>query len=281
MLSDVARGLAHLHVLGLVHRDIKPANVLLTQVQSGVLGRIGDFGVARVMEAEAATAHGGTMVGGRTRTMQGGAAAGTLVYMAPEYLKSATCTAKVDSFAFGLTTLVALTGEPAERAARATIGGETYDNLLELYYEEIYDAPDVLVRRLDPHADPRGGLDHWMPHLPSVRELHGLVQRCLEHTKGRRADVASLVPTLEGARAAAEALCRAERVVPMEHCCPLSLEPMRDPVVAADGNTYERAHLERWLAAKDTSPLTGKALPHKLLVPNYNLKKLIAEAALG
>lgn len=96
ILSDVVRGLAHLHELGLVHRDIKPANLLLQCVQSGLLARIGDFGVARAMEAEARVAGSTTLVS-RSRTSHTTRAdvAGTLVYMAPEYLKSATCTTKV------------------------------------------------------------------------------------------------------------------------------------------------------------------------------------------
>lgn len=44
-----------------------------------------------------------------------------------------------------------------------------------------------------------------------------------------------------------------------------------DPVVAADGHTYERRAISRWLRSNDTSPLTGGILLHKELVPNYLL----------
>ena len=54
-------------------------------------------------------------------------------------------------------------------------------------------------------------------------------------------------------------------------CCPISGLPMKDPVVAADGHTYERAAISRWLRESDTSPLTGERLPHKELAPNYLL----------
>jgi hypothetical protein len=44
---------------------------------------------------------------------------------------------------------------------------------------------------------------------------------------------------------------------------------MRDPVVAADGHTYERAGAERWFARHGAvSMVTGAALPHTHLVPN-------------
>jgi hypothetical protein len=44
---------------------------------------------------------------------------------------------------------------------------------------------------------------------------------------------------------------------------------MRDPVVAADGHTYERAGAERWFAQHGAvSMVTGAPLPHVHLVPN-------------
>jgi hypothetical protein len=33
-------------------------------------------------------------------------------------------------------------------------------------------------------------------------------------------------------------------------CCPIGLDIFSDPVVAADGETYERAAIERWIADK-------------------------------
>ena len=79
ILSDVCRGLAHLHNLNVVHRDIKPANILLQQVQSGCLARIGDFGVARAMETEAHTLGSGTMAS-QSKTWQSARVAGSACY---------------------------------------------------------------------------------------------------------------------------------------------------------------------------------------------------------
>lgn len=61
--------------------------------------------------------------------------------------------------------------------------------------------------------------------------------------------------------------------------CPITQEPMREPVVAADGHTYERAAIVRWFKTSDKSPLTGSVLPHKNLVPNYMLLSSIQEAS--
>ena len=46
----------------------------------------------------------------------------------------------------------------------------------------------------------------------------------------------------------------------------------QDPVIAADGYTYEYAAIAHWLQTKKHSPVTHKQLQHKLLVPNLVLK---------
>ena len=59
--------------------------------------------------------------------------------------------------------------------------------------------------------------------------------------------------------------------------CPIGRELMRDPVNCADGHSYERASIERWLATKGTSPRTGAQLPNKVLIPNHALRNSIEE----
>ena len=51
---------------------------------------------------------------------------------------------------------------------------------------------------------------------------------------------------------------------------------MVDPVIAADGHTYERAAIAAWLQQHHTSPVTGAPLPHPRLVPNLLIKNAIA-----
>lgn len=59
--------------------------------------------------------------------------------------------------------------------------------------------------------------------------------------------------------------------------CPITLELMRDPVMAADGHTYERDALLRWLKTSNKSPATGAPLANCTIVPNYCVKMLIQE----
>ena len=51
---------------------------------------------------------------------------------------------------------------------------------------------------------------------------------------------------------------------------------MIDCVIAADGYSYERTAIRKWLLDSDQSPVTGKALPHNSLLPNINLKSIIS-----
>ena len=59
--------------------------------------------------------------------------------------------------------------------------------------------------------------------------------------------------------------------LPTMPCCPISGMPMKEPVVAADGHTYEKKAISRWFRTSNKSPLTGQELPHTELIPNYLL----------
>lgn len=48
-----------------------------------------------------------------------------------------------------------------------------------------------------------------------------------------------------------------------------------DPVIAADGFTYERSAIENWIARKGTSPMTNEPLPHLGLTPNRFAKSAV------
>ncbi|XP_035460710.2 uncharacterized protein LOC118283111 isoform X1 [Scophthalmus maximus] len=64
--------------------------------------------------------------------------------------------------------------------------------------------------------------------------------------------------------------------VPDEFMCPITTELMKDPVIAADGYSYERESIETWIRGKNkTSPMTNLALQTTLLTPNRSLKMAI------
>lgn len=57
--------------------------------------------------------------------------------------------------------------------------------------------------------------------------------------------------------------------------CPIHLGLLRKPVVAADGQTYSRRPLERWLRHNGTSPLTRELLPTNDLCNNHLAHRVI------
>lgn len=77
-----------------------------------------------------------------------------------------------------------------------------------------------------------------------------------------------------------------------EFVCPITRELITDPVIAADGHTYDRSAIEQWLhggagaplsrsgasgSSRRTSPKTGQPLEHLHLIPNHNLKRLLSD----
>jgi hypothetical protein len=62
----------------------------------------------------------------------------------------------------------------------------------------------------------------------------------------------------------------------LEFMCPILHERMKEPVVAADGHTYERQAIEKWMQLRNTSPMTGAPLQHRFLTKNFALRSIIA-----
>lgn len=60
--------------------------------------------------------------------------------------------------------------------------------------------------------------------------------------------------------------------IPQRLICAITNQIMSDPVVAADGYTYEREAIKKWLSAHHTSPKTGEVLKHKELTENRDKK---------
>jgi len=69
---------------------------------------------------------------------------------------------------------------------------------------------------------------------------------------------------------------------PNEFLCPITSTLMVDPVIAVDGQSYERAAITQWFSnhprlAQVLSPMTNKPLASRALVPNLSLRKLIQD----
>ena len=54
---------------------------------------------------------------------------------------------------------------------------------------------------------------------------------------------------------------------------------MVNPVIAADGHTYERSAMQHWLKGSSISPVTGDKLSHTRFVSNVLVKSALAQHA--
>jgi serine/threonine-protein kinase len=87
-LSQAARALDKAHARGVIHRDLKPENLFLSTRDEGTTLKILDFGIAKVLQAAAASSTRG---------------AGTPLYMAPEQTRrSSKIGPATDVWALGL-----------------------------------------------------------------------------------------------------------------------------------------------------------------------------------
>ncbi|KAK1267771.1 L-type lectin-domain containing receptor kinase VII.1 [Acorus gramineus] len=136
ILKDVAAGVVYLHEgweQRVVHRDIKASNVMLDR---DMIGRLGDFGLARV--------HSHGRAGATTRVV------GTVGYMAPEVVREGRATDKTDVFGFGVLVLEVVCG-------RRPIGEDGSQPLIE-WVLGLMEGGD-LVSALDPWIRRTGGYD--------------------------------------------------------------------------------------------------------------------------
>lgn len=155
LLIELCDAVDHAHRQGVLHRDLKPGNIL---VDGQGQPRILDFGVARILDEEAAPA---------LRTVTG-ALVGTLAYMSPEQAgaEGRGLDRRSDVFALGVVGFELLTG----RLPRET---------------DALPLPAALRRIREDEAPLAGGLD------PALRgDVETILAKALAHEPGQRYDSA-------------------------------------------------------------------------------------------
>ena len=116
MALEIARGLHYLHEeceAQIIHCDIKPENVLL---DVNYTAKIADFGLSKLLDKQ------------QTRTDTN--VRGTIGYMAPEWLRMAPITFKVDVYSFGVILLEIICGRRHIEPSRVEEESEKDDLIL-------------------------------------------------------------------------------------------------------------------------------------------------------
>ncbi|XP_002991386.2 U-box domain-containing protein 52 isoform X2 [Selaginella moellendorffii] len=255
--AEVASALYFLHNLGpepVVHRDLKPANILLDHNN---VSKVGDVGLAKLVPERLAAIN--------STYFRDTTPVGTFAYIDPEYQRTGLFGPKSDVYALGIVILQLLTG-------RGPVG-------VHAIVEEAIECGNF-SSVLDSSAG------DWP--VGKAEEVACLALQCAEMRRRQRPMLETVLPMLDGARnyaencAAIHATNRAlagdpKAVPPSIFLCPIFREVMQEPVVAADGYTYEYEAIRQWFQAHDTSPLTNLRLEHKQLTPHHALNKLITE----
>ncbi|HEY3562634.1 MAG TPA: serine/threonine-protein kinase [Kribbella sp.] len=157
IITQVGRGLKHLHARGVLHRDVKPANVLFRTDPNGDRAMLSDLGLGKALSEVSRI------------TMPGG----TPAYVAPEQVMGERLDHRADLYSLGAVAYAAFTGQAPHGVA--TLGAvmqiEKPPPSMTTLREDIPDAIDVVVRRaLEPDRDQRWpDLDSF---LNALREAH-------------------------------------------------------------------------------------------------------------
>jgi serine/threonine protein kinase len=157
IITQVGRGLKHLHARGVLHRDVKPANVLFHSDPSGDRAMLSDLGLGKSL-AEVSRI-----------TMPGG----TPAYVAPEQVMGERLDHRADLYSLGAVAYAAFTGQAPHGVASlgAVMQIDAPPPSMTTLRADVPDAIDVVVRRaLEPDRDQRWpDLDSF---LNALREAH-------------------------------------------------------------------------------------------------------------
>src|SRR3954468_1046100 len=157
IITQVGRGLKHLHARGVLHRDVKPANVLFRTDPNGDRAMLSDLGLGKAL-AEVSRI-----------TMPGG----TPAYVAPEQVMGDRLDHRADLYSLGAVAYAAFTGQAPHGVISlgAVMRIESPPPSMSTLRDEVPDAIDAVVRRaLEPDRDKRWpDLDSF---LDALQEAH-------------------------------------------------------------------------------------------------------------
>ncbi|CAI5985124.1 unnamed protein product [Closterium sp. NIES-65] len=243
ILFEISGALLYLHQHSppIAHRDLKPQNILL---DTSLRAKLADVGLARLIDCGNGDEYGEGGGGNVTARVRG-----TVGYIDPEELVTCEVSVLGDVYAFGVVMLQMLMGDPVVK--------------------QTVKAVNVIIGRLD---DSGGKWDRG-----AAAEVAAIAICCTNRRRASRPDLEREVHEvlMQLAEESAGSVERQQDAADSHLLCPLSKMRMREPVVAADGYTYERKEIEKWMETNSRSPITGEPFEHPMLTPNNAMNVII------
>ncbi|CAI5464946.1 unnamed protein product [Closterium sp. Yama58-4] len=238
ILSEISGALLYLHQHSppIAHRDLKPQNILL---DTSLRAKLADVGLARLIDC----GNGDEYCGGDGSGGYGGGGGG------------GNMTARV----------------------RGTVGYIDPEELVTCEVSvlgDVYALGVVMLQMLMGIPDVKQTVK-W--DRGAAAEVAAIAICCTNRRRASRPDLEREVHEVLMQLAEESAGCaeRQQDEANSHLLCPLSKMRMREPVVAADGYTYERAGIEKWMETSNRSPITGELFAHPMLTPNNAMSVII------
>lgn len=153
LFKQICAGLQCAHDAGVVHRDLKPGNIVLVEGQNGgIIPKIVDFGIAKLIELPSPS---------EQKLTQTGSFIGSPAFMSPEQCSSAIVDSRSDIYSLGCLMYEALSGRTPFTADNlfAMTSAHLRDEPAALYTVAKQEIPqainDIVMRCLDKDPDQR------------------------------------------------------------------------------------------------------------------------------
>ena len=191
LLVTVCRAIHHAHERGILHRDVKPTNLLVASQEGRHVPMVIDFGLAKVLRTEPASAN---------MLTREGEFLGTPCYTSPEQIEltSDAIDARADVYSLGVVLFELIVGEPPHERPM-TEGG--LGRLLRAVREEGAALPSKRLLRLHEKATEiaaKRGTDRATLQAHVRGDLDWIALKALEHERDRRyASAADLADDIE------------------------------------------------------------------------------------
>ncbi|KAF8753209.1 hypothetical protein HU200_011656 [Digitaria exilis] len=254
--SNICSALIFLHSNkphSIVHSDLKASNILL---DGNNVAKLSGFSVSQILTDQFKAT---TTLYRYTHPKC------SFVYIDPEYLISGDLTPQSDVYSFGIVLLRLLTGrsgfgllqevqQAVEKGCMQTILDSSAGEWPAMYAEHLAEL-GLRCCRIRRKNRPDLQTEIWTVLEPMFKSAS--VMLCSLSFKSVSEDLGD---------------------VPSYFICPILQDVMRDPLIAADGFTYEADAIREWLdSGHRTSPMTNLELPHRDLLPNHALRSAIQE----